>query len=210
MLIQGRRRWRWSSYRIGTFSGMFIMWSFTWLPGFCCCGRQLLWQGRDSVLIVRKCFCDASSRPSMQSLEPGLVPAKPPTSHLSSLHFYCSQTKKEWKKKKNSKAKLFQKIDSTSFKSQKKSVNNSWTELQRAGLDFSMICLQEKEDKQAFYVYRSTVSFVCSEALCSFLWCVGRADFWSAYHPAYAGSTSCLIMGQRLCLNPDITASPHD
>lgn len=79
-----------------------------------------------------------------------------------------------------------------------------WNELQCAGLHFSMIHLQEKEDKQAFCVHRSTASCVCSEVLCSLLWCVGCADFWSAYDPAYASSTCCLIIGQRLCLNPDI------
>lgn len=41
------------------------------------------------------------------------------------------------------------------------------------------------------------------------MWCVGRADFWSAYDPAYASSTCCLIMGQRLCLNPDINRHHH-
>lgn len=128
MLIHGTRRWRWSSYRIGTFSGMFMMWSSAWLSGCCCRARQLLREDRLSVLIFMKCFCDASSRPSVQSLEPGLVPAKPPTFQLSSLHFYCSQTNKglkEWKKM-NSKPKLFQKMDSKSVKSPKtKSLNNS-------------------------------------------------------------------------------------
>lgn len=88
MLTQGPPpRWGCSSYRIGTFSGMFMMWSSAWSPGFCCRSRQLLREDRVSVMIFMKRFCDESSRPSVQSLEPGLVPAKPPTFHLSSLHF---------------------------------------------------------------------------------------------------------------------------
>lgn len=118
MLTQGPRRWGCSSYRIGTLSGMFMMWSSAWSPGFCCRGRQLLRGDWVAALIIMKCFCDASSRPSVHSLEPGLVPAKPPTFYLSSLHFYCSETKKGWKewKKINSKAKQFQNMDKKSVK----------------------------------------------------------------------------------------------
>lgn len=67
-----------SRYRIVAFSGMFMMWISGWLPGLCCCGRQLLREDDlVTVLIFMKCFSDAFSSPSVQSGEPGLVPAKP-------------------------------------------------------------------------------------------------------------------------------------
>lgn len=114
-----------SSYRIGTFSGMLMMWSSAWSPGFCCRGMQLLREERLSALIFKKCFSDASSRPSVQLLEPGLVPAKPPRFHLSLLHYFLGflfffagdWTWKTWIQKQNS----FRRWITTLLKVQKKS-----------------------------------------------------------------------------------------
>lgn len=63
-------------YRMAVPSGMLMTWSSVWSPALCRGGRQLLRDEPASALMVRKRFSDASPRPSTQSREPGLVPAK--------------------------------------------------------------------------------------------------------------------------------------
>lgn len=77
-------------YLIWAFSGMFMMWISSWSPEFRCGGTQLLREDWVCVSSFMKCFCDTSSSPSAHTREPGLVPAKTPMSHLSSLRIYRS------------------------------------------------------------------------------------------------------------------------